>query len=249
VSFELSLPTHPSATSSAPYLASFVSPPSRGGCAPFGGTNVVLSIGSNASLFSHLPDPKSNNAYELVFILKYVFRNNTHEHFKYFEQYIDIMQYIVNATFLINTIKTNIGIIESIELNTIQNVIEEVETELGIGIKNEMNIKISTVRDKKYKIKIPKSKQRMLSFTDLKLLGIAYERKKSCILVTDDKQLRTIAKHFQIHSYTTPLFIAFMIKNNLISKDKGISFLSTLKEYYIRPKDVVIILNRIKKWR
>jgi len=159
------------------------------------------------------------------------------------------MQYIVNATFLINTIKTNIGIIESIELNTIQDVIEEVETELGIGVKNEINIKILTIRDKKNQIKIIKLKQRILSFTDQKLLGIAYERKKGCILVTDDKQLRTIAKNLQIRCFTTPVFIAFMIKNNLISKDKGISFLNNLKEYYIRPKDIVIILKRIKKWR
>ncbi|WP_455393256.1 hypothetical protein [[Eubacterium] cellulosolvens] len=159
------------------------------------------------------------------------------------------MQYIVNATFLINTIKTNMEIIESIELNTIQNVIKEVETELGIGIKNEINIKILTVRDKKYQIKIPKSKQRLLSFTDLKLLKTVYDRRKSCILVTDDKQLRAIAKSLQIRCYTTPLFIAFMIKNNLIQKDKGTLFLNNLKECYIRPKDVVTILNHIKKWR
>jgi len=159
------------------------------------------------------------------------------------------MQYIVNATFLINTIKINIGIIESIELNTIQDVIKEVEIELGIGIKNEINIKILTVRDKKNQINIPKSKHRMLSFTDLKLLKTAYKCRKSCILVTDDKQIRSIARSFQIRCYTTPLFIAFMIKNNLVSKDNGISFLSNLKEYYIRPKDIEIILKRIKKWR
>ena len=159
------------------------------------------------------------------------------------------MQYIVNATFLINAIKTDLGIIESIELYTIQNVIEEVEIELGIGVKNEINIKILTIRDKKNQIKVPKSKLRMLSFTDLKLLITAFDRKKSYILVTDDKQLRSIAKNFQIRCYTTPLFIAFMIKNNLIPKDKGISFLNNLKEYYIRPKDVVTILKYIKKWR
>ena len=159
------------------------------------------------------------------------------------------MQYIVNATFLINTIKTDIGIIESIELNTIQNVIEEVEIELGFGVKNEININILTVEDKKKQIKVLKSNQRMLSFTDLKLLKTAYVQKKNCILVTDDKQLRSIAKNFQIRCYTTPLFIAFMMKKKLIAKEKGISFLNDLKEYYIRPKDVVKILKHIKKWR
>ena len=159
------------------------------------------------------------------------------------------MQYIVNATFLINTIKTNISIIDALELNTIQNVLDEVETELGIGIESEINIKILNTRVKKDQITIPKSKQRMLSFTDIKLLQIAYERKKNCMLVTDDKQLRSIAKSFKIRCYTTPLFIAFMIKNDLIPKDSGISFLNDLKEYYIRPKDVMIVLKNITKWR
>ena len=157
------------------------------------------------------------------------------------------MQFITNTTLIINTIKTNIGIIEPIKLSTIQNVIEEVETELGIGIGNEINIEIVTLKDKKNQITVPKAEQRTLSVTDLKLLAIAYERKKSCIFVTDDRKLRGLAKSYQIQCYTTPLFIAFLIKKKLITKNDGISFLGTLAEHYIRPKDIVTILEHIKK--
>jgi hypothetical protein len=97
------------------------------------------------------------------------------EYIKYPEQCKHILLYVVNAKFLINTIKTNIQIIEQIQLHTIQQVIDEVKTELGMPVEKEISIKLLTIKDEKKPLKIQKSVHRLLSSTDLKLLGITYE--------------------------------------------------------------------------
>ena len=159
------------------------------------------------------------------------------------------MRYVVNATFIINISRTNIGIIENIEIHTIKEIIEEVYNELGIRIDEHLNIKPMSSKISKGKLKISTSKRRYLSAIDIKLLNVAYANKKNCILVTDDKQVRTIAKGNSIRSYTTPQYIGYMIKNKLVTLNEGISFLNDLKGIYIRPKDIEMVLKRIKKWR
>jgi predicted nucleic acid-binding protein len=156
------------------------------------------------------------------------------------------MRYITNATFIINIVRTNIGIIESIEIQTIKEIIEEVNNELGIRVDEHVNIKkISS----KGKLTISKSERRYLSATDIELLNVAYANKKNCILVTDDRRLRTTAKANSIRSYTTPQFIGLLIRNKDLTLDEGISFLSVLKKIYIRPKDIDKVMARIKKWK
>ena len=159
------------------------------------------------------------------------------------------MQYIVNATFTINVSRTDIGIMENIELSTIGEVIEETTNELGIRIDDHVNIKPISQKTTKEKPKIPSTKKKHLSNTDIKLLNVAYANRKNCILITDDKQVRGIAKGNSIRSYTTPQYIGYMIKNNLITANDGISFLNELWKIYIRPKDINAVLKRIKKWR
>ncbi len=51
------------------------------------------------------------------------------------------MQIIVNATFLINTIRINSEILQLIKLSTIKNVADEIQNELGVEIDN-YNIEI-----------------------------------------------------------------------------------------------------------
>lgn len=156
------------------------------------------------------------------------------------------MRYITNATFIINIAKTNIDIIENIEIQTIKEIIEEVNNEMGIRIDEHVNIKrISS----KGKLKISKSKERYLSAIDIQLLNVAYADKKNSILITDDRRLRTTAKANKIRSYTTPQFIGLLIRNKDLTFDEGISFLSGLKKIYIRPKDIDKVMERIKKWK
>ncbi len=157
------------------------------------------------------------------------------------------MQYIVNATFTINVSKTNIGIIENIEIHTIREVLEETANELGIRIDEYVNIITISTGIKKGKLNIPSAKRRSLSSTDIKLLNVAYANKKDCILITDDRQVRIIAKTNNIRSYTTPQYIAYMVKKKLITFKEGITFLNNLKKIYIRPKDIEAVLKRIKK--
>ena len=82
-----------------------------------------------------------------------------------------------------------------------------------------------------------------------KLLYLANKNKRSGILITDDKILRTIAKDNKIKCYTTPQFIVYLIKNNLVTKNNGISFMKKLQEIYIRPKDIDVVITRINSWR
>jgi hypothetical protein len=159
------------------------------------------------------------------------------------------MQYITNATFIINIVRTDISIIENVEIQTIKEIIGEVNNELGIRIDEHVNIRPITSRSSKGKLQISLSKRRYLSVIDVKLLNVAYTNKKNSILITDDKQVRVTAKAKGIRSYTTPQYIAFMIKNKLITPNEGISFLSDLKEIYIRPKDIEAVIRRIKKWK
>jgi hypothetical protein len=156
------------------------------------------------------------------------------------------MRYITNATFIINIARTNIGIIESIEIQTIKEIIEEVNNELGIRVDEHVNIKkISS----KGKLNLSKSERRYLSTIDIKLLNVAHVNKKNCILITDDRRIRITAKANRIRSYTTPQFIGFMIRNNILSFDEGVRFLSDLKKIYIRPRDIDKVQARIKKWK
>ncbi len=159
------------------------------------------------------------------------------------------MRYIVNATFTINISRINIDIVENIEIHTIKETIEEATNELGIRIDEYVNIIPISARIKKEKLKISSTKRRSLSATDIKLLNVAYANKKDCILITDDRQVRIIAKANNIRCYTTPQYIAYMIKKELITFKEGITFLNNLKKIYIRPKDIEAVLKRIKKWR
>ncbi len=159
------------------------------------------------------------------------------------------MQYVVNATFIINVSKINIGIIENIELHTVKEILEEINNELGIRLDKYLNIKQISGKSSNGKLEISTSKKRYLSVIDIKLLNVAYTNKKNCIIITDDKQVRAIAKGNSIKSYTTPQFIGNMIKNKLLTHNEGISFLSELKEIYIRPKDIETVIKRIRKWR
>jgi rRNA maturation endonuclease Nob1 len=156
------------------------------------------------------------------------------------------MRYITNATFIINIASTNIGVIENIEIQTIKEIIKEVNNEMGIRIEEHANIKTIS---SKGNLNISKSKRRYLSTIDIKLLNVAYANKKNCILVTDDKRVRTIAKANNIRSNTTPQFISFMIRNKVLTFDEGLLYLSDLKKIYIRPKDIDKVLVRIKRWK
>ena len=159
------------------------------------------------------------------------------------------MRFIINSTFLINTINTDISIINNIGLSTISEVLAEVGFETGIEAEKELEITKLSSKKKQDPMKISKNKQRLLSTTDIRLLQLSLKNRRSSVLITDDRQLRTIAKENKIRCYTTPQMIAFMIKKDVIEKKRGIEFLQKLKEIYIRPSDIDVVLGRIDKWR
>ncbi|MCK5560495.1 MAG: hypothetical protein KAJ51_07875, partial [Thermoplasmata archaeon] len=97
------------------------------------------------------------------------------------------MQFIVNSTFTINIINTDISIIADLKFATIQDVLEETSYETGLEITNEIAIKKLSSKLKIDTLKISASKQRLLSSTDKKLLYLANKNKRSRLLITDDK--------------------------------------------------------------
>lgn len=157
------------------------------------------------------------------------------------------MQVIVNTTFLINIISSDISVLEKIVAKTITEVFDEIYFELGIDLKSESNVKI--IETEKSKINLPITKRKKISNMDYKLLTTANKNKKKCILITDDKILRQLAISNKIRTYTTPQFIIFMFKKSKLSFKETLSVLNKIKMIYIRPKDIDKVEEYIYKWK
>ena len=155
------------------------------------------------------------------------------------------MQVIVNATFLINTLKTETEILHKLKLSTIKSVATEIENELGIDI-NDFNIPI--IQTESGKLDLSNDRKEKLSKTDINLLRTCYKHRKGCILVSDDLLLKNTASENDIKCYTTPEFAAYQLKKSEISKSQCINYLNILKKRYIRPRDIDKILKRIESW-
>lgn len=152
------------------------------------------------------------------------------------------MQIIVNATFLINVIRTDAGMLEKRNLVTTGGIAMEVENELGV------KLDVALLKAEMGGASIPEDKKGLLSDSDINLLNLSFERKDSCILVTDDKQLRKVAKSNGIKCLTTPLFMTFLLRRGEISRERCASFLNLLRDTYIRKRDVEKVLRRIEGW-
>lgn len=155
------------------------------------------------------------------------------------------MQIVVNATFLINTLRTEPDMLRRLKLATIKSVALEVENELGIAI-DDFNIEILQVESSRPEISSDR-KQR-LSDTDINLLKTCYEHRSRCIMVSDDLQLKNTASENNIKCYTTPEFAAYLFKKGEISRQQCIRFLNILRKLYIRQRDIDKILKRIEGW-
>ena len=168
--------------------------------------------------------------------------------FKYLHVFVLIkqfMQIIVNATFLINTLRTEPEILRKMKLSTIKNVAVEIENELGINI-NDSNIEI--IQTGSAKLDPGNDKKGRLSTTDINLLKTCYIHRKVCILVSDDLLLKNTASENDIKCYTTPEFAAYQLKKSKISKSQCVNYLNILKKIYIRPRDIDKVLKRIESW-
>jgi rRNA maturation endonuclease Nob1 len=155
------------------------------------------------------------------------------------------MQIIVNATFLINTIRIKSELLQLIQLSTIKNVAEEIQNELGVEIDN-YNIEI--LQKESGSIDLSNDKKQRLSSTDVSLLNTGHKHRKKCILVSDDLLLKNTAYENNIKCYTTPEFMSFLLKKGTINKNQCITFLNNLKKIYIRTRDIDKILKRIERW-
>ena len=155
------------------------------------------------------------------------------------------MLIIVNATFLINTLRTEPEILREMKLFTIKNVAAEIENELGINI-NDSNIEI--IQTGSGKLDLGNDKKERLSTTDINLLKTCHIRRKGCILVSDDLLLKNTASENNIRCYTTPEFAAYQFKKGVITKQQCVKFMNILKKIYIRPKDIDKVLKRIESW-
>jgi hypothetical protein len=85
------------------------------------------------------------------------------------------MQIIVNATFLINSLRIEPQILREMKLFTIRNVANEIENELGIKI-NDFNIEL--IQTGSGKLDLSNDKKGRLSTTDINLLKTCYIHRK-----------------------------------------------------------------------
>ena len=159
------------------------------------------------------------------------------------------MQYLVNATFLINSAKADFNFIEDLKLSTLQSVLDEVALEIGLDIEIIISIEKVSQQNKKSIISIPNNKLRQLSPVDRKLLAIAFEGKKNTLLVSDDRQIRIVAKKNRMRCLTTPKFIAYLVKHSDIDHKDAVEFLMKLRLIYIRPKEIDSAIKMMEKWK
>jgi len=155
------------------------------------------------------------------------------------------MQIIVNATFLINTIRIKSEMLTLLQLSTIKNVADEIQNELGVEIDN-YNIEI--LQKESGNIDLSYDKKNRLSSTDIGLLNTCYKNRKLCILVSDDLLLKNTAYENNIKCYTTPEFMAYLLRKDKINRNQCITFLINLKKIYIRTRDIDKVLKIIEKW-
>lgn len=158
------------------------------------------------------------------------------------------MQYLVNATFLINSAKSDFSFIEDLDLATIQPVLDQVALEVGMRVEIILDIDVVGLKNKKKKLQIPKNKLMILSPVDRKLLEAAFERKKSVLLVSDDRQIMRVSRRNKIKCYSTPQFIAHLVKTTEVKNKDGQEFLKKLRSIYVRKDDIDAVMKRLKKW-
>jgi predicted nucleic acid-binding protein len=151
------------------------------------------------------------------------------------------MQIIVNATFLINIIKTDPRVLRELNLITTTMVAFEVENELGVNV---ADFKVGVVKPEASAPNMPK--KGYLSEVDIGLIKHSFKN-KSC-LITDDRKLRGVAKANRLCTLTTPQFIALLARSGRFSKEKSLRLLNELKKTYIRKKDIEKTINKIRGW-
>jgi hypothetical protein len=140
-------------------------------------------------------------------------------------------------------------VVNDINFLTIPEVIEETGFETGVDMLKSLSVKTLSSNLKLKNLAVPRTKLQLLSSTDRKLLNLVNTKKRSSMLITDDRQLRTVAREKNIRCYSTPLFIAYLIKNKMIEARRGVSFMNKLKEIYIRPKDIDAVIKHMEKRR
>lgn len=155
------------------------------------------------------------------------------------------MLIIVNATFLINTLRTEPDALLKMKLATIKSVALEIENELGIGI-DDFNIEL--LQTESGSLELSNEKKQRLSSTDINLLNTCHKHRKRCIMVSDDLLLKNTASENNIKCYTTPEFAAYLLRKGKITRQQCVRFLNILKKIYIRSKDIDKILKRIEGW-
>src|SRR5574341_1270178 len=133
------------------------------------------------------------------------------------------MLIIVNATFLINTSRTEPDLLRQLKLATIKSVALEVENELVISF-DDFNIEMLQIETGGPEI--TNERKQRLSSTDVNLLKTCYKHRNRCIMVSDDLQLKNTASENNIKCYTTPEFAAYLFRKDEISRPQCIRFLN-----------------------
>ncbi len=67
--------------------------------------------------------------------------------------------------------------------------------------------------------------------------------------ISDDLLLKNTASENNIKCYTTPEFVAFLLRKGKINRNQCITFLNNLKKIYIRTRDIDKVLKRIEGWQ
>ena len=154
------------------------------------------------------------------------------------------MKYLSNATFLTYVVKACPQMLEGLGLCTIRAVLDEVRNNVFDPFFEANCERIIYIVSKKKQVDLNKEDLRKISAVDRELLFSA--NAIDCLLITDDRALRSLAKENGIKTLITPTFIELLVQRGGFDNDNGVQMLESITPFYIRKKLISKSIKRLK---
>ncbi|MBI4360962.1 hypothetical protein HY572_04295 [Candidatus Micrarchaeota archaeon] len=154
------------------------------------------------------------------------------------------MLYVADATFLTFMAEIDVQALGIVRPASIQAVLDEARHNLKDEIKSvRMAECVAILESKAAKTD---SAFRNLSPVDASLLETCTQRKRECVLVTDDGLLMAAARNRHIAVLSTPAFIEFLAKKDVVERRTAVAWLEKLSVTYPRTKKVETALKNLE---
>jgi predicted nucleic acid-binding protein len=134
--------------------------------------------------------------------------------------------------------------LEGLGLCTIRAVLDEVRNNVFDSFFEANCERLIHIVSKKKQVDLNKDELRKISAVDRELLFSA--NAVDCLLITDDRAVRSLAKENGIKTLITPTFIELLVQRDKFDSDKGVRMLESITPFYIREKLISKSIRRLK---